>query len=184
MDLKFHPLIPDRWVDFETLFGSHGAYGGCWCMFWRLTRREFGAGCKSGNKARMKALVDAGTIPGILAYDGNEPVGWCSVAPREDYGSLERSRTLKRIDNEPVWSIVCFFSRSDLLGKGMMRELIKGAETYAKRQGAKVIEAYPDLPGKKRPAVEMYMGSLNTFLNLGYNEIAVAGTNAIVRKIL
>src|SRR4030042_48278 len=105
----FHPLTPDRWPDFEKLFGPRGAYGGCWCMWWRLARKDFEKNQGEGNRKAMKALVEAGTIPGIIACFGKEPAGWCSVAPREDFPVLERSRVLKRLDDEPVWSIVCFF---------------------------------------------------------------------------
>jgi hypothetical protein len=30
------PVTPDRWDDFEKLFGKSGACAGCWCMWWRL----------------------------------------------------------------------------------------------------------------------------------------------------
>jgi hypothetical protein len=44
VDLEFHPLAPGRWDDLVALFGERGTYCGCWCMWWRLTSREFGAG--------------------------------------------------------------------------------------------------------------------------------------------
>lgn len=104
--LEFHPLTRERWSDFEELFGERGAYGGCWCMWWRLTRREFEQQQGEGNRQAMKAIVESVQVPGILAYAAGEPVGWCSVAPREHYGSLNRSPVLKRLDDTPVWSIV------------------------------------------------------------------------------
>lgn len=88
----FHPLTPDRWSDFEKLFGPRGACGGCWCMYWRLTRSQYEEQHGELNRRNMKALVDSGNIPGILAYTGSEPVGWCSVAPREEFSTLARSR--------------------------------------------------------------------------------------------
>lgn len=102
-DLTIRPLTPDIWSDFENLFGPKGAYGGCWCMWWRLTRGEFEKGQGEGNRQAMKALVNSGIIPGLVAYRNDEPCGWCSVAPREHFKSLERSRVLKRIDDETVW---------------------------------------------------------------------------------
>ncbi len=184
MNLIFSPLTSDKWNDFEQLFGSHGAYGGCWCMFWRHTRKHFSKGCKGQNRQDMKNLVFAGTIPGILVYENNQPIGWCSIAPRKDFGSLERSRTLKRVDDEPVWSIVCFFIRKDFHGKGMQGELIKCAVEYAKSKGAAIIEAYPNMSGHQRLPMEMYMGSLNTFWAAGFKEIAKAGLKVIVRRYL
>ena len=103
LDLTFSPLTPSRWDDFADLFGPRGATGGCWCMWWRITNKEFEANKGEGNRMAIKDLVDKGTIPGILAYDGDQAIGWCSVAPREEFTRLERSRILKPVDEQPVW---------------------------------------------------------------------------------
>ncbi len=105
--LTFHPLTPERWADFERLFGENGADDGCWCMWWRITRAQFERDKGDANKEAMRGIVSSGDAPGILAYDGKQAVGWCAVAPREVYGSLNRSRTLKPVDDRPVWSITC-----------------------------------------------------------------------------
>ncbi len=68
-------LIPERWPDFEALFGERGAYSGCWCMWWRLTRREFEQQQGKGNRQAMKAIVESGQVPGILAHLQGRPVG-------------------------------------------------------------------------------------------------------------
>jgi uncharacterized protein YndB with AHSA1/START domain len=107
LDLSIHPLTPDRWDDLETLFGPRGAIGGCWCMWWRQTRSEYDRQKGEGNRQAMRAIVASGEIPGLLAYSGGRPVAWCSVAPRTAYPSLDRSRVLQRVDDQPVWSIVC-----------------------------------------------------------------------------
>jgi len=97
--MEFHPLTPERWPDFEKLFGPRGAYGGCWCMWWRTTRSQFEKQGGEGNRRAMKNIVDSGEVPGIIAYADGQPVGWCSVAPRDSYGSLNRSPVLKRLDD-------------------------------------------------------------------------------------
>jgi len=79
---EFHRLTPERWADFEKLFGPRGATGGCWCMWWRLTGREFDAQKGEGNRRAMKAIVDSGRVPGILAYHEGHPVG-CAPWRRE-----------------------------------------------------------------------------------------------------
>jgi len=78
-------------------------------MSWRISRREFEEQRGEGNKRAMKQLVRNRQQIGILAYENRKPIGWCAVAPRESYTSLETSRVLKRIDEKEVWSIVCFF---------------------------------------------------------------------------
>lgn len=183
MENGFQPLTPATWHDFVQLLGAHGAYGGCWCMFWRQTRQEFSHNCGERNKLAMKTLVDGGVIPGILAYQGDEAVGWVSIAPREDFGSLERSRTLKRIDDQPVWSIVCFYAPKKQRGNSMER-LLNYAVAYGQAKGAKIIEAYPSVSKPQVQPVDLYMGSLNTFLAAGFVEQMRAGSKVIVRKFL
>jgi hypothetical protein len=101
MNLTFEPVTPDRWDDFAKLFGKNGACGGCWCMSWRLKRKEFDANKGDANKQAMQAIIAAGEVPGLLAYIGSEPIGWCSVAPRSAFARLEASRMLKAVDDRP-----------------------------------------------------------------------------------
>lgn len=167
------PLTPDRWQDFETLFGVKGAYAGCWCMYWRISRKRFEAQQGEGNRRAMRALVDSGQVPGILAYEGDRAVGWCSVAPREDFASLNRSPVLKSIDDEPVWSIVCFFIARDWRGQGLSAALIQAAVDYVRQQGGRTIEAYPYVPrSDKVPPVSNFMGFPGLFDRLGFVEVA------------
>lgn len=183
-ELTFAPLTIDRWGDLEQLFGPRGAYGGCWCMWWRSTRAEFEARGNAGNKQAMRQLVEAGVVPGILAYRGSEPVAWCSVAPREQYGSLERSRVLKRLDDQPVWSIVCFYIPRRHQGRGLMRALIRAAVEHVRQQGGKLVEAYPTLPrGRKLPEVSSFMGIPAAFEREGFVQVAQpSAAKAVLRR--
>jgi GNAT superfamily N-acetyltransferase len=171
--LEFHPLTPARWEDFTRLFGKHGAYGGCWCMWWRETRAEFEKRQGAGNRRAMKRIVESGEGTGILAYAAGEPAGWISIAPREKFSGLERSRVLKRIDATPVWSIVCFFVGKEYRSRGLAVPLIRAAVEYAAERGAKVVEAYPTLPkqGRLAPA-SVYMGIPSIFERAGFTECA------------
>jgi GNAT superfamily N-acetyltransferase len=181
--LDFYPLTPDRWQDFEDLFGERGAYGGCWCMWWRSTRREFEERGSEGNRQAMKALVDSGQVPGILAYRQGQAVGWCSVAPREQYGALERSRVLKRLDERPVWSLVCLFVDRDHRGRGVAEALIRAAVDYVQEQGGAVVEAYPTQPREKRlPPVSSYMGLPAMFGRAGFVECARPSKSRVIMR--
>jgi len=171
--MEFHPVTAERWPDFEELFGPKGAYAGCWCMWWRLSRKEFETQQGEGNRRAMKAIVESGRVPGILGYSAGKPVAWCSVAPREDYASLERSRVLKKIDDIPVWSIVCFFVAKTHRGHGVAEALIRAAVEYVRKQGGKVVEAYPTVPKSKNvPPVSSYMGFPSIFARVGFVEYA------------
>lgn len=170
---EFHPLTKDRWFDFVTLFGKRGAYGGCWCMWWRETRTEFDRNQGDGNRDRMKKIVSSGMVPGILAYVDGQPAGWCSVAPRQDYSSLNRSRILKPIDDEPVWSIVCFFVGKPFRGQSLSEMLISAAIKFVADNGGSILEAYPTMPrGRRLPTISTFMGFPSVFEKVGFVQVA------------
>jgi GNAT superfamily N-acetyltransferase len=169
---KIYPLTPERWPDLEKLFGPRGAVGGCWCMYWRLTSREYDELKGPGNRALLKDLVDTVQVPGLLAYLDGEVAGWCSLGPREVYSRLERSRTLARPDDQPVWSIVCFFIQRKYRRSGISERLLEGAIAYARTQGVKILEGYPVEPKKgEMPSVFAYTGLASTFHKLGFKEV-------------
>ena len=172
-DLAFQPLTPERWGDLEDLFGSRGACGGCWCMWWRQTQAEFDRNKGEPNRRAMKRIVESGRVPGILAYDQGRPVGWCSVGPRESYPRLKRSRILKRIDNRPVWSAVCFFVARSHRRRGLATGLLRAAVEHAGRNGARIVEGYPVEPRKESaPDVFVYHGLASQFRRAGFREAA------------
>jgi len=184
--LKFHPLTPERWPDLEKLFNPRGACGGCWCMWWRLNRAQFMQQRGDANRKALKNIVDAGKLIGILAYAEGEPVGWCAVAPRESYPTLERSRTLKRVDDNPVWSVVCFFVSKQWRKKGVTGQLLQAAVDYVKKQGGKIVEGYPVEPKKARIADPFaFTGIASTFRKAGFTEILRRSeTRPIMRYII
>jgi len=141
-------------------------------MWWRLKRSEFDLLKGEGNRIAFKQIVNSGEVPGILAYAGGHPIAWCAVAPREAYSALERSRTLKRVDDKPVWSVVCFFVAKSFRGKGVTGKLLKAALEYVRKQGGTIVEAYPVDPKKGRvPDVYAYTGLASTFLKAGFVEV-------------
>ena len=167
--LIFKPLTLSTWQDFENLFGARGACGGCWCMSWRLTRSDFEKKKGPSNKIAMKQLVRHNEQIGILAYAGSRPIGWCAVAPREKFIRLENARVLKRIDDEPVWSITCFYLAKDFRRKGLSGEILKGVINYCRKKKVKILEAYPILPySNDMPAAFAWIGFLSSFEKAGF----------------
>jgi GNAT superfamily N-acetyltransferase len=172
LEVDCHPLSADRWHDLEMLFGPRGACGGCWCMYWRLPRAQFTAQKGEGTKQAFQRVVESGEIVGLLAYVKGQPVGWCAIAPRESYPVLARSRILKRVDEAPVWSVVCFFVSKGFRGKGMTTALLRAAVDYARQQGARIIEGYPTEPKKPRmPAAFAWTGLASAFRQAGFVEV-------------
>jgi len=180
--LQFQPLTSDRWPDLEALFGPKGAYGGCWCMWPRLRRKDFRGKSGAQNQQAMRETVDSGEAPGLLAYSGGEPVGWVALAPREKYALLEHSRTLKRVDDEPVWSIVCFVIDKRARGRGMMAKLLSAAVDYAARHGATIVEAYPVEAAGKLTGYSGFTGIASTFRKAGFVEVARASQEQPVMR--
>jgi GNAT superfamily N-acetyltransferase len=172
LDLEFYPLIADRWTDLEKLFGKNGACGGCWCMWWRLKRSDFDKMKGEENRLAFKRIVDSGKVPGILAYADGQPIAWCAVAPREAFTALRHSRTLKRVDDKPVWAVPCFFTAKSFRGKGIMSKLLKAALDYVQRQGGIIVEAYPIETKKgKIPDAFAYTGLASTFRKAGFVQV-------------
>jgi GNAT superfamily N-acetyltransferase len=173
LELVFHPVTPDRWDDLEQLFGPRGAIGGCWCMWWRIKRKDFEQQQGEGNHDAMCSIVDSGKVPGILAYSDGAPVAWCSVAPREDFPVLDRSPILKRVDDQPVWSVVCFFIAKEYRHQHLSSRMLKAAVDYAAQHGARIVEGYPITPKKDQaPDIYIFTGLESTFVKAGFVEVA------------
>lgn len=138
-------LTASDWAAIKELFGAKGACGGCWCMAWRspYTGKAYKARQGETNRSDFRRLVTKGKAHGVLAFDGERPVGWCSVGPRADFPALERSRVLQTEWNERTWSVTCFFIVRAARGRGVGTALLREAAAVAKRHGAMRLEGYP-----------------------------------------
>jgi GNAT superfamily N-acetyltransferase len=150
-------------------------------MWWRQSASEWQKSKGSDRKEALKRIVFQGKSPGILAYSNGEPIGWCSVAPREEFHRLERSRTLKRIDNQPVWSVVCFYVIRQFRGKGISTKLLEAAVKYAGKQGARIVEGYPSRFKERMNDTIVYTGLSSAFLKVGFTDL---GSPSKVRTIM
>jgi GNAT superfamily N-acetyltransferase len=169
-DLEFHPVSSDRWADLSAFFEQHGKTNYCWCMRWRVKSTEFTQLNAAERRNKLASLVHAGIPIGVLGYHEGKPAGWCSIAPRETYTLLEASTTLKRIDNLPTWSVVCFFVDPRLRGQRWSVKLLQAAVTYAISQGATIIEGHPVEPDQSY----RFMGSPSVFEQAGFRDVGVA----------
>lgn len=141
-------------------------------MWWRSPRREFEQRKGEGNRRAFKALVDAGVVPGIVGVLDDEPVAWCSVAPREQFGALNRSPVLRPVDAADVWSIVCFYVAPRCRGQGLLGATIRAAVEHVRHNGGHVVEAYPKRPrGRRLAPVSSFMGVSSEFEAEGFVEV-------------
>ncbi len=172
-ELTFEPLSRATWGMFTELFGERGACGNCWCMYFRLRPQEFVDGKKDGgNKAKMRELVWSGMPTGIMGVHQGKAIAWCAFAPREDYRKIENSRVHKRIDDEKVWSVSCFFVDKDYRRSGVSVAMLRGLIAYARKQKIAVIEAYPNIPTKEPlPDSFGWIGLYKSFEQAGFEVV-------------
>jgi GNAT superfamily N-acetyltransferase len=154
-------------------------------MWWRLARSEFNHGKGASNRAALRRLTVQGPPPGILAYAGRSAVGWCALAPREDYPALERSRILAPVDAQPVWSVTCFFIERAWRRKRLSVALLEAAAGWAGRRGARILEGYPVEPGSQAPDPFVWTGLASAYRAAGFKEVARRSrTRPIMRRSL
>ena len=173
--LVFRPLTPELMDDFGmVLRGNFGT--GCWCMFPRLTQAETialpGEGSISPRRRKvMTELARRELAPGLLAYEGDEPVGWVAIAPRNELNRVDRSRATPRVDDVDVWVIPCVTVRKDVRGRGIAIALIQAAVRYAGEHGAPAVEAYPRAGSERTGDDNAYFGTEPMFQRAGFKVI-------------
>lgn len=182
--LECHPVTPDRWSDLVGLFGQHGACGGCWCMWWRESRREFDREKGERNRRHLHALVDAGPPPGLLGYLAASPVAWVALAPRAAYPVAGRSRIARLPSDETdagearenhVWLISCLFVHRRHRRRGIATTMIEHAVAYAATRGADAVDAVPVEPVSTLPDAFAFTGLPSSYRAAGFVEIARPG---------
>lgn len=188
--IRVRDLDVHDWKLVERLFGRSGACGGCWCMHWRMPKgadweREKG----ERNRRALKGLVEAGRVHAVLAFAGEEPVGWCCLGPRSDFARLERSRVLKSDAPANAWAVVCFFVPARWRGAGVGSALLAGAIAHARRAGARTLEGYPVAISSESerpyPSAFAFTGVPALFAAAGFRDLTPSGApRPIYRKSL
>jgi len=118
----------------------------------------------AGRIEHMRALCQSAPGPGVLAYVDGEVAGWCSVAPKSSYRALVNSRTIPHVEDEGVWSVICFVVRPGFRRRGLMHELLDGAVGHAHAMGAPALEGYPVDAGSERiDQTSGYVGTVQLF---------------------
>jgi GNAT superfamily N-acetyltransferase len=175
--IQIRPLEPGDWPIIVKLFGDNGACGGCWCMWPRVPRGgklwQDLKGAK--NRESFRRLVRAGKVHGLLAFTGDEPVGWCCFGPRQTFPRLDRVRALQHDWSDGTWSIVCFYIPAAWRNRGIAGRLLEAATRRASALGAHTIEGYPAVPNKPPaplPAAFAWTGVPALFERAGYSELS------------
>jgi GNAT superfamily N-acetyltransferase len=161
------PATPERYDDIVATLNTS-----CLCQYWRMTSSEYSHSSDEVRRAALRRQLAETPAPGLLAYEGAEPVGWIGFAPRERSGRLVRSKTIPRLDDLPVWAIYCFTVRVGHRRQGIARELLEGVIAYAREHGAPALEAYAvDTCGRRIHATAAYVGTAGMFEGAGFRRI-------------
>lgn len=165
------PASGERFEDLAVLLRpKRESAPACWCVNYRLRGRQ--AASVSEREAYMRGLCESGQPPGVLAYLGDVPVGWCSVSPRAGLSRLVNSRTIPTVDDRPVWSVVCFVVRAGYRRRGVAAAMLDGAVEYARSQDAQIVEGYPlDAEGARISSAFAYVGTVSMFERAGFARV-------------
>lgn len=186
--IEVQALTAKRLDDVVELFQRPGPHGGtpqpdgCWCQFWHLRGKAYRDGHGAGNRARFEDEVRRGHPPGLLAYVGGKPVGWCRLGPRGSFERLKHARKLAPVDDQDAWALVCFFVHPSAKRMGVASALLESAVEHARSRGAIAVEGYPVAEGHMN--IDAYTGYLPMFIAAGFEPVRAAGRRTIVRKRL
>jgi ribosomal protein S18 acetylase RimI-like enzyme len=188
------PLTTETWDALAELFREGGDPRWCWCQYWRLRSKDFGAAKVPELRERLRsqaAGAPSADPPGLVAFDGDRAIGWVSLGPRDAYERIVRSRVIPKIDEEPVWSIVCFAVSSNARGQGVGRALLDAAIEFARGRGVETLEAYPVAVDAGNPIhpESAFTGTVSMFERAGFEVVAErasdpssAHTRVVVRR--
>ncbi|WIX93253.1 GNAT family N-acetyltransferase [Amycolatopsis sp. DG1A-15b] len=158
--------------DLAVILNPGGTERACWCLAHRVTPAEYSALRGEQRAERTRSLCAERPAPGVLAYAGDTPAGWCGVSPRSRFERLKRSRTIPALDDQPVWSIVCFVVASPFRGLGVAKALLDGAVGYARSHDAPAVEGYPvDTEGARIGPSAAHAGTTALFEEAGFHRM-------------
>jgi GNAT superfamily N-acetyltransferase len=175
--LAIHPLTPDRWNDFVELFETDSICRMCWCIHHRVPADIRKGTSGDQRKVMMRKIIKAGPPPGLLAYCDGQAVGWLALAPRPETPDWNTGRkasaafATEDADDQKTWAASCFFIRRGYRGQGATTQLLDAGIAWAKKNGARQIDACPMAHDDQRSAVGLFVGPKRVFDRAGFTTL-------------
>ncbi|HEX9746735.1 MAG TPA: GNAT family N-acetyltransferase [bacterium] len=180
--ISVYSTTSDRWLDIEKIFEGHGDRG-CWCQYYRHSSSDYGKGGPGSGRKQLKQQVENGPTPGMIACADGEPAGWLGFWPREKFERLVPSKKIPKIDDKPVWSVVCFMVRVGYRRSGIAKALLEGTVEFARENNIPILEAYPiDSEGERVDVSFAYVGFTHLFEAAGFKRVAETNSRSAKRK--
>jgi GNAT superfamily N-acetyltransferase len=185
--IRVEELTEGRAPDLDRLFSSDEDTDHCWCLWFLIPVKTFHEQGHDGNKAGFLARMGADPHPmGLIAYEGDDPVGWCATGPRDRFTRVLRVPTLKnrdRAEDATAWLVPCFFVSPSARGKGVSRMLLEGAVDLARRRGAPAIEGFPLAgSGRRSGGSDLMTGVEPLFASCGFEVVDRPSDNRVVMR--
>jgi GNAT superfamily N-acetyltransferase len=193
--LSIIPANQASWADLQAVFGTADYPGMCYCQYYKTRDCHWSSlsGEERHRRLREQTRCDnpgARTTSGLVAYLGQEPVGWVAVEPRAAYPRLPKVRTVwsgRQEDktDDGVWAVTCFVTRKGYRKRGITYALAAATVGFARDQGARALEAYPMItsPGKEITWGELHVGSRQVFADAGFTEVSHPSPRRVVMRM-
>ena len=195
LDTNIFRVVPARdapFDDVEAVFGTRGDPAHCWCQWYKIPGSDWRSVGDEALRERLESQLRApGAGRGLLAYDGETPVGWCAVEPRADLVRLRASRIIADgtpnpdFDDPDVWSVTCFVVPRAHRRRGIGRVLTEAAVEFARANGARIVESYAVDPTlrTKTPAADLFHGTVSMFESAGFAEVSRPKPDRVVMQL-
>ena len=184
MNLRIVPVADAPWDDVRMVFGTRGDPSRCWCQYFKMDAATWKVQDVPGFERALCDQIDEaraahGAGPGVIAYDGENPVGWAAVEPRPAY------RRIVDGDDSGVWAVTCFVVRVGHRRKGVAGALLAGAVDQARAAGARVVEGFPTVASRETSSADLFHGPLSVFEAAGFEVVErPSERRAVVRLAL
>ena len=149
----------------RVAFTDNERWQGCYCLFHYHDPANGEWRCRSAedNRQAMVRLIGQGRAEGLLAYEGDEVVGWCNAGPRELFPVLRRLPG----SSKGTAFVPCFLVAPGRRRQGIAGHLLQAACTTLARRGYRRVLGKP-VRGMTSPAGNAF-GPLDVFIEAGFS---------------